>query len=114
MQRMKTEIEQQKQTDTPTVEEIIDEDAQQNHEKDIHETIVSDTNPLEIGHVDNPAQERESDNLGIQSDIDASNVTPTESSSTSYASSVDSNPLLHIAFNRVLSNEFKQALVSSY
>ena len=35
MQRMKKENEQQKQTDTPTLEGIIDENVQQSHEIDL-------------------------------------------------------------------------------
>ena len=100
MQRMEKEIEQQKQTDTPTVEEIIDENVprgvQQNHENDIHEATANDTNHPEIEQVDNPALERESDNLEIHSEIDMSNLTPTENSVSSQASSHDSNPLFHI------------------
>ena len=114
MQRMKKEIEQQKQTDTPTSEECIDENAQQNHENYIHEATTNDSNHPEIEQVDNPAQERESDNLEIHSEIDVSNLTPTENSVSSQASSHDSNPLFHIDFNRVLSNEFKQVLLLSY
>ena len=64
--------------------------------------------------VDNSVQERESYNLEIHSDIDVSNLTPTENSATSHASSHDSNSLFHIDFNRVLSNEFKQVLLLSY
>jgi len=126
MQRMKKEIEQQKQTDMPTVEEIIDENVprgsscpaeggvQQNHENDIHEATTNDSNHPEVEQVDNPAQERDSDNLEIHSEIDVSNLTPTENSVSSQASSHDSNPLFHIDFNRVLSNEFKQVLLLSY
>ena len=101
-----------KQTDTPTVEESIDENVQQNHENAIHEATTNDSNHPEMWQVDNPAQERESDNLEIHSEIDVSNLTPTENSVSSQASSHDSNPLFHIDFNRVLSNEFKQVLLS--
>ena len=86
----------------------------QNTGNDIHEATTNDTSHPESEQVDNPAQERESDNLEIHSDIDVSNLTPTESSAPSHASSDDSNALFHIDFNRVLSNEFKQVHLLSY
>jgi hypothetical protein len=48
MQRMNKEIEQQKQTDTPTVEEIIDENVQQNPENDIHGATTNESNHPEL------------------------------------------------------------------
>jgi len=111
---MKKEIEQQKQTDTPTSEEFVDDIVPQNNENYILEATTNDTNHPETEQVDNPAQERESDNIEIHSDIDVSDLTPTESSVSSQASSHDSNPLFHTDFNRALSNEFKQVLLLSY
>ena len=114
MQRMKRENEQQKQTDTPPLEECIDEPVPQNNENDMHEATTNDTNPIDVEQVDNPLEERESNNLEIHSDIDVSNLTPTESSTPSHASADDSNPLVHIDFQRVLSKKFKQVLRLSY
>ena len=96
------------------IDETLAGTVQQNHENDIHEATTHDSNHPGVERVDNPAQERESDNLEIHSEIDVSNLTPTENSVSSQASSHDSNPLFHIDFNRVLSNEFKQVLLLSY
>ena len=57
---MKKELEHQNQTDTPTVEEIIDEPVPQRNENDTHEATTNDTDPIDVEQVDNPLQERQS------------------------------------------------------